>query len=1167
MKKLLLVLASVLVVAVVVALVAPSFIDWNRYRSEIAARIEAATGRPAAIDGALSFRILPTPVLSVAGLRLANIAGGSTADMVRIDALRVAVDLAPLLRGEVRVRSVRMIDPVVVLDRLEDGRANWAFAPGGSGRTGGAVAVPVPGMPPAAEPQPADGPGIGLTVRLDSVRVENGVVVYTDLQVGRRVRATGVTLDLSADSLRGPFRLRGDVTVADRPVALDLVTGSVGSGRPLTVEADVLLPDSGDTLSLAGTVSGPWQAPAFEGRLSVAAADLGASLATLRLPPVPAPVVPPGAATLTADLSLSRARATAADLRLGLGEAEVGGRVEAVFGGAEGPALDIVLRTRAVDLDAWTAGAADTASANAGDADGRGASAVALPEPPTGWRGRLDLRADALTWRGEVVRQAVVRGRLAPDGRLHLDAARASLPGAGTVTVAGTLTPTPEGAALSGTVEAEAGNLREVLTWVRLPVEQVPADRLRTFALSARLGGTARTLTISDIDLTLDTTRATGAVVVRPADRLGLGLNLTVDSLNLDAYLPPSDTGPGADAGPTVPAAEASAPEGLSWLAALDANFRVAIGTLTLDALPFTGVRAEGSLVRGALSLSNARIDDVAGAQVTARGGLSGFGDSLRAEGLTLTAETADLSRTARLLRVDLPEPLRGLGAVTQSVTMTGTPAVLDLITATRFQGGGLDTNGRVTGLGAGAPTVDLAVDLRHPDAVRMVRLLVPDYAPRGAPLGALAFSAQARGDAGQVTFDDLDLRLGEMRATGQARLNLDGPRPHLAAGLSTTALQIDAVLPPPREARLGPVPQPWEARLVPAALGGPGAAAALPARPSLPGLRAAAWSTAPLDLSALTTVDADVNLRAAALRYRDQALESADIAARLADGVLQVERLSGRLFDGQVGGALTVVTGAPATYDLRLTVDGFSVARALGLDGPVGAAGTGTLALDMGATGASPAEIVAALSGEGTLDLRELDVRAGQVRGTALAGVLEPVAALTDLTGSLVGDLARAQRLADLEVRFAIDSGVLGFDPLRLTSALYDARFAGAVDLRHWTIDAEGTADLAEGPLREALAAVVTLPDSIPVTVAGDLEAPTVTLRTGRLPAGREAPEDAAARTLREQGARAVEDLAPDAAGRLREVLPGAADALRGVAPTVPEGPGDAGAPPLPAR
>src|SRR3546814_3575715 len=96
---------GIVVLAVVAALVAPSFIDWNAYRAEIATEVRKATGRRLVIEGPVDVALLPTPKLSAAKVRLANLEGAAVPDMVRLESLDVRVAFWPLLSGKVVVRS------------------------------------------------------------------------------------------------------------------------------------------------------------------------------------------------------------------------------------------------------------------------------------------------------------------------------------------------------------------------------------------------------------------------------------------------------------------------------------------------------------------------------------------------------------------------------------------------------------------------------------------------------------------------------------------------------------------------------------------------------------------------------------------------------------------------------------------------------------------------------------------------------------------------------------------------------------------------------------------------------------------------------------------------------------------------------------------------------
>jgi len=110
-KHLLTALGILVALLVVAALVAPSFIDWNRYKGEVARRVEEATGRPLAIEGNVALAILPTPRLSMSGVRLASLPGSASPDLLRLKALEVHVAFASLLAGRIQIESLALIEP------------------------------------------------------------------------------------------------------------------------------------------------------------------------------------------------------------------------------------------------------------------------------------------------------------------------------------------------------------------------------------------------------------------------------------------------------------------------------------------------------------------------------------------------------------------------------------------------------------------------------------------------------------------------------------------------------------------------------------------------------------------------------------------------------------------------------------------------------------------------------------------------------------------------------------------------------------------------------------------------------------------------------------------------------------------------------------------------
>ena len=127
MKKFLYGISALLGLTIVAALIVPGLIDWDRYRDQIIARASQELGRDLSVDGNISMSILPIPAFSVTGIRVANLEGAGTREMVQLKSLNVQVALLPLLAGSIEVTRIVLVEPEIILERLLDGRANWSL--------------------------------------------------------------------------------------------------------------------------------------------------------------------------------------------------------------------------------------------------------------------------------------------------------------------------------------------------------------------------------------------------------------------------------------------------------------------------------------------------------------------------------------------------------------------------------------------------------------------------------------------------------------------------------------------------------------------------------------------------------------------------------------------------------------------------------------------------------------------------------------------------------------------------------------------------------------------------------------------------------------------------------------------------------------------------------
>lgn len=479
-------LAGSLLLLLVLAglLVAPHFVDWNRYRPQLVEIAEHLTGRPIAIEGNLDLSLLPTPTLSASGIRVGH-GDGSPGDAARIKSLDARIAFAPLLAGHIRVRSVALIEPEIAAKSGLPGILSWQT--GDDGLQAGAL-------------------------DLDSVIVVDGRVAATEGWPD----ISGINAELVADAAAGSLRIAGDAIHRGIAWRFEATRGHSGASglAPLNL---TLGPRSGNAqFRLAGTVRNGESGPLVAGRLHGEGnrpAELVALLGTALAPAFDQRF------TLDAQLDADGKRLALDQLAIAQGEIRASGAAGISF--QDRPRFDLTLQVNRLDLDRT----AETPS----------------PQPPAQkvehvpLSGSVDLSIEAVNWHGGLVRQLHLDAAVEPAG-INLRQVTAQLPGNADAAFYGTLAFDPAWL-LQGTLEGGADNLRSVLSWLGVETG-IPADRLRRVTLKAGVKLDAATLDMSNLDMSFDSSRLTGNFALALRDRPALGATLVIDRINLDAYIP-----------------------------------------------------------------------------------------------------------------------------------------------------------------------------------------------------------------------------------------------------------------------------------------------------------------------------------------------------------------------------------------------------------------------------------------------------------------------------------------------------------------------------------------------------------------------------------------------------------------------------------------------------
>jgi len=1139
MKKLLSAIAVLVVALVGAVLIVPGLIDWNEYKTEIASRARAMTGRDVTLKGDIRLTLLPAPALRVADVALASLPGAKDSQLIRLKTLEVRVALAPLLSGRVEVESVRLVEPVVALEILADGKRTWDFA---------SAAPPAPTAPAGRAPSPAAGPTASSapSVRLDSFVVENGAVVYRDAAGGVEERIEAIAARVTAVSLEGPFESAGSFKA--RGLAFSYVAGIGRIADDRAIPVNLSLGAAGAKFQSTGTVSDIHQTPRYRGKIKLDGDNLAATVAQLAQGPAAAAVAQPF--SLEGTLATSTALAEIKDLEIRLGDSRGTGAVAVRLQGGFNAAAQVSINR--LDLDRFLAATAPPpasapalAASPAPDGKAKSGRSVAIPPPPApaattaaaparfdipkGMGGSLALAVDAITLRGGLIGQARLKAELV-DGEITLSQASAQLPGGSDVALFGFVTAPGGQPKFDGQADVTVGDLRGLLKWLDVPPPEVPADRLRGLKFTGKIAATPASVRVSGLDLALDGSRLTGMAGATLGKKPAFGVDLVLDRINIDSYFPPGPpTAP--KAAPVAPVARAPAgaapreiPEssaaaaatraaGLQGLPDFEADVKLAVKAATARGLSARDAVVDLSVRNRTLEVRRLAVADLGGAAFAVSGRVDGVLDLPLARDLQFDVRVPDVARVARALGLDPPEMARGLGAVTANGKINGNflaPQIDAKVTAA----GGTAT---FAGKALAVPTFGLegAASIHHDDPAKLAGALGVAWRPSGK-IGPLAASGRLKTGSDAIDVTDLKASAGPAALAGTVKLATGGARPRLVADLTVGDLVVDPFLPVKKSASLPSEPLWRDARtggfiLAQARQGTP----ARPAPPSAPAR--GEWSTEPLDLAALKTFDADVKLKARALVHDRYRLEDADIAARLDAGALRTERLTGRLFGGDFQGALGVdaKNATAPRIDASFALKGGDVASAVrAFTGETSASGRIALDAKLTAAGGSVAAMVGSLGGSGSVALTGLDVKGG-AKGSALAGALDLVKAVGDLGGMLAGRAGGGQ--ADVTGTFAIDRGIARSSDLRLISGFGNGAARGGIDLPRWQIDVAGEIQLAQNVLTQILDKSGRAAQPVPFSVVGSLDAPTVRLDTSKLPGG--LPIPGADRLLKKPG------------------------------------------------
>jgi len=408
-------------------------------------------------------------------------------------------------------------------------------------------------------------------------------------------------------------------------------------------------------------------------------------------------------------------------------------------------------------------------------------------------------------------------------------------------------------------------------------------------------------------------------------------------------------------------------------------------------------------LVNGRLTYRDAAERSYEISEVNMKLALPGLGSPLEALGSAKwNGETVELTLNADSLR-DL---MQG-----EETKITADVAAAPV----RFGFDGAVTQGTV-------PQVRGSLDLNVPSVRDLAAWTGNPLEMPGTGLGPLQIKGELSLEGSRVSFTNSEVGIDSISGTGDVHFDGSRARPAIKAALQLGMLDLNPYIGEPKSKE-----QP-----------------AAPAGGREPG----DWSDEPIDVSALSLVDADLSLRVDGLKFNEIELGKTSLAVILKNGDLTADLAEMNLYDGTGSGKVVVrgsqqVPTITAEFGLSevqaepLLTDASGFDRLLGrLNGD----------LSVTTEGSTQRQFVSNLDGGGAVTFLD-----GAIRGFNLASMIRNASTSAVRKGF---DDAQSTDFAELSGTFDIKDGVVTNNDLKLLAPLLRASGKGEIPLPPRTLD-----------------------------------------------------------------------------------------------------------------
>lgn len=857
-----------------------STIDWNQHKEKIASRFENITGKKIVFAGDVSLSLFPSPYLSAKDIKIYNSATDTAHPLAVIQEMITDLSLVPLLQGKFVVDNMSLRNPNILMEFDENGKFNWESE--------------------INDPDSASFDNVDIA--FNSVVLKDASVQIINPGLNLDMTLQNLNADITAQSLRGPYRVDGNFVKNNNPAGFALTFGTLSESFATSLNLVLTHPSSESYARFDGSMLPSNNE--IKGNFIVEAkkpSDFINELSGQNI--LPSDFNYPLAFSIEVSTNKQQIDLSSFILKYGDNTAGAGNVLIplAPQDGNDKPKIELGFEMTDLDLEPIVAVIKGQLKKYQ-NMQNKFAPAF-----------DFDLIADVKAVR------CLYNNQFAQDFNLQADLINNSLtiknlsailPGNTDFRTEGSVFENEKNLSYDFKVKTMSQDFLKLLNWLKIEIKPYSDMAYRNALIDFGLSGNLKQIKVSPLVVNLDKISAEGVVGIINDSRTKLFVIAESESADLDNYLPPiSDDEKQLAVDDKIKLMLNK----FKFLNDYDVHFEGKFGWLIYNKLKFENVELNLDSENSIVKINNLNIGQAAASDLNLSGQLSGLGVSPTFNNIKYTFNSSDFAEFRKVFGVPVPQ----MPLITQAKKIkskgifTGNMNDINIKTVTNLDRFNSVYAGKIFSY-QNKPNFKGKLKFKTSDFTRFVQQTGFNYNPKNMPANIFTFLGDVQGSADNWKATGIDAFVGTDNFKGDIAVNSAAERSVITADITANKFEFDRFFYNPT---------------------GTGSKISKPiiaannssffAKPEL--------ETAEINYGWLKGFDLNGKFKIGTLSYNTQSVKNFDTALSLHNGNIKAERFSFNQNGGEISGAFEIDTSKTPVIKGSADFKNFSITNAGG--------------------------------------------------------------------------------------------------------------------------------------------------------------------------------------------------------------------------------------------